>query len=149
MLQKRLFASTENTLVTAPAKISDLWTATSSFKYYRSIFPDFHYCIVSKGWYYKSCLNSPQCLTGNKPFVNTLRNFEYYPTQWVEKHLNSERHLDTAKTKPTFREMSSRRTNVWKLFKKVNYAQIVKNTSTNRYVINWYFRVIHLVIIQK
>ena len=49
MLQKRLFASTENTLVTAPTKISDLGTATSSFKYYRSIFPDFHYYIVSKG----------------------------------------------------------------------------------------------------
>ena len=47
--------STENTSVATQAKISHLLTATSSLEYCQSIFPDFCYCIVSKGWYCKTC----------------------------------------------------------------------------------------------
>ena len=46
-------------------EMGDYQTSTSSLKYYLSIFPDFYYCIVSKGWYCKTCLNFAQHVTGN------------------------------------------------------------------------------------
>ena len=46
---------TENTSVRTQEKISHFPTASSSLGYYQSIFPDLYHCMVSEGWYCKTC----------------------------------------------------------------------------------------------
>lgn len=142
-------ASIENTSVTVPTKISDLRTATSSLEYYQNKFPDFYFCITSKGWYCKTCSNFAQVVSGNVPFINSPGTFGDHPTRRANKHLTSERHSESAKNKQAFKEMSNRRTNVWKMLKEASYAQEIKKTATNRFVIKCFFRITHLLINQK
>ena len=45
--------------------------------------------------------------------------------------------------------MCERCTNVWKVLQEASLSQEVQKTSTNRFVIKCFFRVAHLLIIQK
>ena len=73
-------ASSEKT-VAAKDKIDDLPTATSSLEYYQKNFPDFYYCIVSKGWHHKTCSNFAQIKVGVILFVNTVGEFRDHPQE--------------------------------------------------------------------
>ena len=141
-------ASSEKTAASKD-KINDLRTATSSLEYYQKKFPDFYYCIVSKGWYCKTCSNFAQNKVGVIPFVNTVGTFGDHPTRRANKHLDFERHSELLKNKQAYSQMCERRTNVWKLLQEAGLSQEVQKASTNRFVIKCFFRVTHLLIIQK
>ena len=116
-------ASSEKT-VAAKDKINDLQTAINSLEYYQKRFPDFYYCIVSKGWYCKTCSNFTQNKVGITPFVNTVGTFGDHPTRRANKQLDSERHSQSLKNKLIHK--CERCTNIWKLLQEASLSQEVQ-----------------------
>ena len=66
-------------------------------------FPDFYYCPVGKGWYFKVFVNFAGVTTLNIPYVSTAGFFADHKTQNSAIHLTSHRHQEALKNKKSYK----------------------------------------------
>ena len=78
-------------------------------------------------------------MTTDLLFINKAGTFGDHPTCRTEKHLTSDRHLESLKNKQAYGELAKRNTNVWKMIKDHSLSQAVTKTSNNRCVIKCFF----------
>ena len=88
---------------------------------------EFYYCVVGKGWFYKTCVSFSQFLWNN--LTRSTIHYQSYH-----------------KNRQSYNTLARKCTKVWKMLHEASLTLKINKTDTHRFPLRSFFRFMHLLV---